>query len=42
MSDGNELDVLTELSESDDDFSKIVDKLKFYPVLKFRLCGRIF
>ena len=28
--------------DTEDDFSDIVDKLKFYPVLKFRLSGRIF
>lgn len=29
-------------SEADDDFSEIVDKLTIYPVIKFRLTGRIF
>ena len=29
-------------SDADDDFSEIVDKLTVYPVLKFRLSGRIF
>ena len=33
---------LISASEADDDFSEIVDKLKAYPVLKFRLTGRIF
>ncbi|MGN0070036.1 MAG: hypothetical protein ACI350_09965 [Prevotella sp.] len=28
--------------DGEDDFSKIVDKLVVYPVIKFRLCGRIF
>lgn len=36
-------DVLQSISEDGgDDFSKIVDKLTVYPVLKFRLSGRIF
>lgn len=29
-------------AEADDDFSEIVDKLTIYPVIKFRLTGRIF
>ncbi|MGN0258173.1 MAG: hypothetical protein ACI4CA_07375 [Bacteroides sp.] len=29
-------------SDADDDFSEIVDKLTVYPVIKFRLTGRIF
>lgn len=34
---------LTMLDETaDDDFSHLIDKLKVYPVLKFRLCGKIF
>ena len=34
---------LTSLNEmADNDFSDIIDKLTVYPVLKFRLCGRIF
>lgn len=28
--------------EADNDFTKVIDKLKVYPVLKFRLCGKIF
>lgn len=28
--------------ESENDFSEILDKLTIYPVLRFRLCGRIF
>ena len=28
--------------DADDTFSDIMDKLTFYPVLKLRLCGRIF
>ncbi len=28
--------------DTDDELSKIVDKLTVYPVVKFRLCGRIF
>lgn len=35
-----ELDEL--VGEADDDFSEIMDKLNVYPVIKFRLCGRIF
>lgn len=34
-------DLITELDE-DDTFTKIIDKLTVYPVLKFRLCGKIF
>lgn len=34
---------LTQLSEmAENDFSDIIDMLKVYPVIKFRLCGRIF
>lgn len=34
---------LTQLNEmADNEFSDIIDKLTVYPVLKFRLCGRIF
>lgn len=33
---------LLEGSDADDDFSEIVDKLTIYPVIKFRLSGRIF
>lgn len=29
-------------AEADNDFSDIIDKLTVYPVLKFRLCGKIF
>ena len=28
--------------EADNDFTKIIDKLTVYPVLKFRICGKIF
>lgn len=38
---GNVNDLLTELDE-DDTFTKIIDKLTVYPVMKIRLCGRIF
>ena len=33
---------ISDLNDTDDDLSKIVDKLKVYPVLKFTLTGRIF
>ena len=29
-------------AEADNDFTDIIDKLTVYPVLKFRLCGKIF
>ena len=35
-----DLSDLTE--EADNDFTDIIDKLTVYPVLKFRLCGKIF
>ncbi|WP_160217431.1 hypothetical protein [Parabacteroides distasonis] len=38
---GNVQDLLNELDE-DDTFTKIIDKLTVYPVMKIRLCGRIF
>ena len=38
---GNLDDLISEL-DADDDFTKIIDKLTVYPVLKFRLTGRIF
>ncbi len=38
----NEIDVKSALQDSgDDDLSKVVDDLKFYPVIKFSLVGRI-
>ena len=40
-SNGNPLDELTDV-ENDDDWKKVMDKLKVYPVLKFTLSGRIF
>lgn len=30
------------LTDSDDDFTKIMDKLTVYPVMKVRFCGRLF
>lgn len=30
------------LADSDDDFTKIMDKLTVYPVMKVRFCGRLF
>lgn len=39
-SDYGELKQLNEMA--DNDFSDIIDKLTVYPVLKFRLCGKIF
>lgn len=36
---GNLSDLMT---EANNDFSDIIDKLTVYPVLKFRLCGKIF
>lgn len=38
---GNVQDLLNELDE-DDTFTEIIDKLTIYPVMKLRLCGRIF
>ena len=38
---GNVDELLAEIDE-DDTFSKIIDKLTVYPVMKIRLCGRIF
>lgn len=32
----------TDLSDADDDFQKIMDKIKVWPVLSFRICGKIF
>lgn len=40
-SNGNPLDELTDV-ENEDDWKKVMDKLKVYPVLKFTLSGRIF
>lgn len=42
FSDTGDIDDLLEQADTDDDFSEILDKVKVYPVLKFRLCGRIF
>ncbi len=41
-SSAGDIEELTSNYDSDDDLSKIVDQLTVYPVLKFRLCGRIF
>ncbi len=41
-SDTGNIDELLNKTDVDDDFSEILDKVKVYPVLKFRLCGRIF
>lgn len=41
-SDAGDLQELTNQLDSDDKFSDILDNLTVYPVLKFRLCGRIF
>ena len=30
------------LEEADNEFSDILDKINVYPVLRFRLCGKIF
>lgn len=38
---GNIGDLMTQV-DPDDKFTKIIDKLKVYPVLKVRFCGRIF
>ena len=38
----NEEVKINELSKGDDDLSKIIDKLKVYPVLKLTLTGRLF
>lgn len=38
---GNVDDLLSELDE-DDTFTKIIDKVTVYPVMKIRLCGKIF
>ena len=38
--DYGNLEVLT--AESENDFTEIMDKLTVYPVLRFRLCGRLF
>ena len=40
--DYGSLDNLMSEVDSDDDFTKIIDKLTVYPVLKLRLTGRIF
>lgn len=36
------VDLSSDLSDADDDFQKIIDKLTVWPVLSFRLCGKIF
>ncbi len=41
-SDTGNMDDLLGQTNTDDEFSDILDKLSVYPVLKFRLCGRIF
>lgn len=38
--DYGNLEMLTE--EADNDFSEIIEKVKVYPVVRFRLCGRLF
>lgn len=38
----NNGDLSSLAAEADNDFSDIIDKLTVYPVLKFRLCGKIF
>lgn len=38
---GDVKDLLNEIDE-DDTFTKIMDKLTVYPVMKIRICGRIF
>lgn len=37
-----QVELETEYSTADDDFQKIMDKLTVWPVLSFRLCGKIF
>lgn len=37
-----DVDNLLDQTDGDDDFTKAIDDLKVYPVLKFRICGRIF
>ena len=34
-------DLGSALESADDDISDILDKLTIYPVMRFRLCGRI-
>lgn len=41
-SDTGKIDDLLKSVDAEDDFSEIMDKLNIYPVIKFRLCGRIF
>lgn len=41
-SDTGDISDLLNKANADDDFSEILDKLNIYPVIKFRLCGRIF
>ena len=38
---GNKLDISDD-NKTDDDLSKVIDKLTFYPVLKLTITGRIF
>lgn len=38
---GDVKDLVNEIDE-DDTFTKIMDKLTVYPVMKIRICGRIF
>jgi hypothetical protein len=33
---------IDKMNDAGDDLSKIIDKLKFYPVLKLTITGRIF
>lgn len=33
---------INDLNDADDDLSKVIDKLKFYPVMKLAITGRIF
>ena len=40
MQDNQEV-VVNKWNDGDNDFSKIVDKIRVYPVLKFSLVGRI-
>ena len=40
--DYGSLDKLIGDKDLDDNFTKIIDKLKVYPVLRLRLTGRIF
>ena len=33
---------IDDLNDADDDLSKVINRLKVYPVLKFTITGRIF